>query len=162
MSDIKLGNLYEINKAIMSKQPVLSRQEVTNGLSDIAAFFTTDYNLTVESIENGWDKEINWNFPKYYMLLCNEMRDYTLFKLGAQHDSTIRDVIAEQAIEDLRECFTNRNLDILSIEVKDNEQCVEIWVRGNENYQPLFSDEQTSGTYCYYLFPYDNGVLEYD
>ena len=52
---------------------------------------------------------------------------------------------------ELKDCFTARG-DIYSIELTQQEDALEIWIKS-------FSD---SKMYCYYLFPYDFGVIEID
>lgn len=75
----------------------------------------------------------------YLMMLCHEKRDYTIFKL-ASHLS------AGKAVEELKECIKNRG-SLVSVEMTD-DNAVEIWIKDFED------------AYCYYLFPYNEGVIE--
>ena len=76
---------------------------------------------------------------KYYCLLCREKYDFTVFHF--------KDV-EEKFNKALFECLTNRG-NIKSIEEDTNSNEVyEIWI------------EKDDDIFAYYLFPYDNGVLE--
>lgn len=84
---------------------------------------------------------------KYFMLLCHDARDYTVFNILESDDNT-NNVIATE----LEECFMTRG-DIYSIEISQSQKdALEVWIKS-------FSD---SKMYCYYLFPYDFGVIEID
>lgn len=75
----------------------------------------------------------------YYMLLCHDRRDYTIF-----HTNTITNSIWK----DLYECLHNRG-NIMSIDETEDKGAIEIWL--------LIEDE----AYCYYFFPYESAVVEY-
>lgn len=93
---------------------------------------------------------IKKNKNKYYMLLCNDRRDYTIFNI-----EKVSNVIS--VANDIIECLINREFDILSIE-KDAAGGIEIWVRGEA---PGPTSELTMQAFAYYFFPYDMGVIEY-
>ena len=82
------------------------------------------------------------------MLLCHELRDYTIFNLdktntwAAAHYENV-----QLACSDIIECMTNRGT-IISIEDQPDNTW-EIWIRNPE------------GCFAYYLFPYGEAVLEY-
>ena len=57
---VVMGSLYDMNKTIVKDMPALA-EGVINSKKEIIKNFITDTN----------------NF--YYMLLCNERKDYTLF-----------------------------------------------------------------------------------
>lgn len=78
----------------------------------------------------------------YSMLLCHEERDYTLFRV-------LPHTFLTPVAYDVIDCLKNRGT-VISIETLD-DGCIEAWIKK--------ADEQC---YCYYLFPYDNGVLDYD
>ena len=82
------------------------------------------------------------NNKKYHMLLCHERRDYTVFNLD-ENSITSPMMAASETIG----CCTDRG-EILSIEKTDDDIAFEIWVS--------IDDEP----YCYYLFPYDEAVIE--
>ena len=77
----------------------------------------------------------------YFMLLCNEAKDYTIFKIN-NHASV------EKATEELKECLLNRG-EVLDIsKVDEIQEAFEIWIKMNND------------AYCYYLFPYDEAIIE--
>lgn len=89
-----------------------------------------------------YSASLNLIEKKYLMLLCHERRDYTLFNLD---HATVRDLN-----KDLIECLKVRGL-VTSIDnLKDGNY--EIWIR----------DKSTKEDFCYYLFDYENGVIEYN
>ena len=79
---------------------------------------------------------------KYAMMLCHEQRDYTVFALD-NFSLTAPHTAAKEVIG----CCINRG-SILSIEKTEDGVAIEIWIN--------IDDEP----YCYYLFPYDEGVIE--
>ena len=121
MGEVSLGTLYDINKNLMKKEKKLSYPVLTNKLKQVTKFFK--------------------NNKMYFMLLCNEAKDYTIFKIN-NHAS------AEKATEELKECLLNRG-EILGIsKVDEIQEAFEIWIKTNND------------AYCYYLFPYDEAIIE--
>ncbi len=98
--------------------------------------------LQLASIQMKLEDWFNWQIDGYAMLLCHERRDYTLFHLYQKANKNPPAVAAKE----LMLCLKNRG-EILSIE-EDSNQAWEIWLR--------IDDEP----YCYYLFNYDEGVIE--
>lgn len=122
MSDVKLGTLYDLNKTAVAADKPLKKHEIKDKLKDIKSFF-------------------NEKSDQYFMLLCRERYDYTIFNFcNGKNDFALT-----HSINDLQECLENRGA-ILSIDLVDN--AYEIW---------LMIDGEM---YVYYLFPYDIGVLE--
>ena len=80
---------------------------------------------------------------KYWMLLCHERRDYTVFNL--QGEVTVRNIN-----KDLIDCLKNRGI-VLAID-KQPDGAYEIWIR----------DKKTKDNVIYYLFNYEFGVIEYE
>ena len=76
----------------------------------------------------------------YMMLLCHERRDYTIFHI-TNTDKKI-------ATKEISETLYNRGKILLVDKQKDGSW--EIWIR----------DSLTDENFAYYLFPYDNGVVE--
>ena len=76
----------------------------------------------------------------YMMLLCHDRRDYTIFHI-ANADKKI-------AAKEISETLHNRGKILLVDKQKDGSW--EIWIR----------DSLTDENFAYYLFPYDNGVVE--
>ena len=121
MGEISLGTLYEINKNLMKKEKKLSYPALTNKLKQVTKLFK--------------------NNKMYFMLLCNDAKDYTIFKIN-NHSS------AEKATEESKECLLNRG-EILGIsKVDEIQEAFEIWIKTNND------------AYCYYLFPYDEAIIE--
>lgn len=85
----------------------------------------------------------NWKIDSYAMLLCHERRDYTVFHLYEKQNPNPPALAAKELIG----CLLDRG-DILSIEETEDKQAWEIWLKIAEQ------------SFCYYLFPYDNAVIE--
>ena len=79
-------------------------------------------------------------FNHYYMLLCNDRKDYTVF-----HTTVLED--KHSVPNELMECLTNRGL-IYGIDRTEDGVAIEIW---------LMIDNEP---YCYYFFPYDEAIVE--
>jgi hypothetical protein len=129
-SEVSLGNLYEMNQQLMSNEPAATEAEIQLAKEHLRAWLTHNF------------------LQKYFMLLCHDLRDYTLFNL----DKTDTWKIAQpkaifSAANDILECMSNRG-EILAIEEQDGNTW-EIWIRNDE------------GCFAYYLFPYGEAVLEY-
>ena len=76
----------------------------------------------------------------YMMLLCHDRRDYTIFHI-ANTDKKI-------AAKEISQTLYNRGKTLLVDNQKDGSW--EIWIR----------DSLTDENFAYYLFPYDDGVVE--
>lgn len=118
MSDVVMGTLYDLNKNAMQNEKELSPSALRKKLTDLRLYF----------------------FKKgYFMLLCHEQRDYTVFNITADNKVGV-------AAEDLKECLLNRGK-ILAIDETEDKMAYEIWLRINgENF-------------VYYLFPYDQAII---
>ena len=118
-TNIGLGSLYEANQELMKKEKEMSKSETLEAVKKTMALFN--------------------NGQKYFMLLCNDRRDYTVF-----HRNSIK--VFNSPDNDLADCILNRG-SLLAID-ETNEGNFEIWIK-------------IDGTpYCYYLFPYDFGIIE--
>ena len=84
----------------------------------------------------------NWKVDNYAMLLCREQNDYTIFHLYENQNPNPCAIAASEFIG----CLTDRG-DILSID-ETEDGAWECWIKIGEE------------PYCYYLFPYDNAVIE--
>jgi hypothetical protein len=123
MAELDLGlNLYDFNKQGMSQEspldPIILFNKTKDTILDI---------LTVKDTH-------------YWMLLCNERKDYTLFNLI--------DPDVDSFTADLVETLKNRGW-VLSID-KQEDGNFEIWIR----------DPDTKENFVYYLFNYNYGVVE--
>lgn len=123
MAEVGLGTLYDMNKAIIEQQGKMSKTAFNDKLNGLV----TDFFKATDNT--------------YYMMLCNEQRDYTVFRISEFE-------VISKAVQELKECIENRGA-VMSIE-KDKNGAIEIWIKD-------MSDEQN---YCYYLFPYDTAIIE--
>lgn len=94
--------------------------------------------LCKKATEDIWHT-FNQGCYSYWMLLCRERNDYTIFRLG----DSISDF--ESA---LFECLNNRGK-VLDI-TKQPDNNYEIWIR----------DFDTNDNVAYYLFDYNNAIIE--
>jgi hypothetical protein len=126
MSDISLGTLYDVNKNLVLKNEI----ELTDGVLNSKKEIITNF---MRQIDNS-----------YYMLLCNEKKDYTVFKMSDKdNDNSIREIVSIL----VDECLKNRG-EIRGIDVTKDKGAIEIW---------LIIEEEA---YCYYFFPYDAAIIE--
>lgn len=133
MGEVNLGTLYDMNKMAMAEAPAMSADEIKAAILNMADVYN----------ENG-----NCEFH-YYMLLCRDIYDFTLFS-NAECGRMLR---TTSFTADLTECLVNRG-EVLSIEKVENEgKAFEIWMR------LVNPDTAESAVFAYYFFPYDNGVI---
>lgn len=132
--NVEIGTLYDVNKNLVEKNiEILTEEEIDNKRTLIQDFISKTNN-------------------QYYMLLCNDKKDYTVFHRNKNKNGQYWDV-CEGYVGDridkilTKECLPNRG-DIKSIELTKNKDAIEIWI----------SIEQES--FCYYFFPYDNAAIE--
>lgn len=129
-SEISFGNLYDMNKQLMEKEPAMNDLAIANARAHIRRWLETNFTA------------------KYFMLLCHELRDYTIFNLDKTNSwKQIPTVTSYAAVKDIIECMTNRG-QLLSID-QQQDGVWELWIRNPE------------GCFAYYLFPYGEAVLEY-
>ena len=126
MAEVELGSLYDFNKQLMKNEKPL----------DPIAFNTKIKEIGIELWELMEDCGV-----QYWMLLCHECRDYTLFNI-------IGAVDADPIIKELKLTLTNRG-QILAMD-KQPDGAWEIWIRN------IDTDEDSA----YYLFNYQQGVIE--
>ena len=120
-TNVELGTAYDINKNLVKKY---------------------EHELTKEELvekEKMVDEFTREKFDNYYMLLCHDRRDYTIFHTTVKEGSVYLD---------LKECLINRGK-IYGIDRTEDECAIEIWL--------MIDDEP----YCYYFFPYGSAVVEY-
>lgn len=121
---IVMGSLYEMNKTIMNSAPALTKDEIEKKRIELQ------------------DKFFNKGTGRYYMLLCNERKDYTVFHLS--FSGTLSCI---QASYDIIECLKNRG-EITAIDYMEETGAYECWIR------------RSGISYMYALFPYDAAVIE--
>ena len=124
MSEVNMGTLYDINKVAIEKEGALNRPTFLNKIKEVEKYC----------------REKTTTKNHYFMLLCNELKDYTVFNFMSNNFI--------QAAEDVRECLLNRG-EVYSIERTEDNIAMEIWIK--------YDDDEL---HCWYLFPYDNGVIE--
>lgn len=125
MSEVNMGTLYDINKVAIEKEGELNRPTLLRKIKEVESYFA-------EKVGQG---------NQYFMLLCNELKDYTIFNF------IYNDFM--QAAEDIKECLFNRGT-VYSIERTEDKVAMEIWIKYEDD------DE----LHCWYLFPYDDAVIE--
>lgn len=128
----KMNPNTEINLGNLYDMNKQLMEQVGEPISELALY---PYQTKIED----W---FNWNIDSYAMLLCHERRDYTVFHLYEKQNSNPPAIAAKELIN----CLLNRG-EVLSIE-ETNDKAWEIWLRIDKE------------VYCYYLFNYDNAVIE--
>lgn len=121
-SKVSIGTLYDLNKAAVIKEISLTGDKLEEKKPAIIDFLK-DKNNT------------------YYMLLCNERRDYTVFRL--KEENSINDLV--NCLVD--ECLLNRGL-VKGIDITKDQEAIEIWLSIEEE------------AFVYYFFPYDSAIVE--
>ena len=126
MSEIEMGTVYDLNKQLVKKEEKeLSNSKLREKKKTIMSFA---------------DKSKN----NYFMLLCNERKDYTVFNLYTDKMYEQLETMANILVD---ECLKNRG-EIRAIDITEDKGAIEIW---------LIIDEEA---YCYYFFPYGQAVIE--
>lgn len=111
--------MYEINKNLMKEDKPLDPIAI---------------NIAVKKTADG----VLASFKKYWMLLCRERNDYTVFIVNGSNNLE----------KELKETLLNRGY-LLSID-KQEDGNFEIWIR----------DSITEENFVYYLFDYTFGIIE--
>ena len=126
-TEVAIGKLYDINKNIILNNETKLSEGTLNSKKEIIKNFLANTK----------------NF--YYMLLCNERKDYTVFDFHMCGNVTNeKRMDCANCLVD--ECLTNRG-EIRAIDLTEDKGAIEIW---------LVIDNEA---YVYYFFPYDNGVI---
>jgi hypothetical protein len=124
--------MYELNKSILLNERAMKPVEIKDALRKIKIF--------ISSVSD-----------KFFMLLCREKNDFTLFAMYNKTDVSLNITGA-----DIHECLSNRG-EILSIEPTENKDAFEIWIKTNDVNE---AGEVVEDVSVYYFFPYDAGVIE--
>jgi hypothetical protein len=125
-TEASLGNLYDMNKIfIKDHEPELTEGNLNSKKQILIDFI----------------KKCNNN---YYMLLCNERKDYTVFRWKDLNSALAPFEIANILVD---ECLKNRG-SIRGIDLTQAKDAMEIWL--------VIDDD----AYVYYFFPYDAAVIE--
>lgn len=132
------ATLYDLNKQIINQtENPMTDEDLYDALDYIVAPFFK------KNIEQRINKEDFDNC--YFMLLCKEDNNYTLFNVRNYLDFHEPILIA---CDELRICLKNRG-EVYSIENTEDNYAIEIWLK-----------DADKGMLCYYLFPYNEGVIE--
>jgi hypothetical protein len=122
--ELSLGTLYEANKKLVEQyEPVLTNEQLEEKQELIADFILETKN-------------------KYYMMLCHDKKDFTVFTIVSEDDGNM---IAAEIL--IKECLPIRG-NTKSIELTENKDAIEIWISIDGE------------SYCYKLFPYDAAIIE--
>lgn len=126
MSEINSGvSLYDLNKDLMKKNgKALTKKEIDKAKTTIYHFINSDTCF-------------------YYMLLCNERRDYTVFDFKEKKWPERSEDCVDCLVD---ECLKNRGEIYSMVEDKD-KNAIEIWLS--------IGDE----CYLYYFFKYEYGII---
>lgn len=135
---IEAPNLYEMNKQIIEQtEKPMPEEKVYDALDYIVSpFFKKNIEKRIK--DEGTDS-------CYFMLLCREDNNYTIFNVRNYLDFSIP---IKTACDELTICLNNRGT-VYSIENTEDNYAIEIWLK-----------DADKGMLCYYLFPYNEGVIE--
>lgn len=109
-------NIYDMNKSLIVQLPDINKKDLEAGKKKIN-----------QVASNG----------KYFMLLCNELKYYTVFNISDQGSEKIEDVVLD--------CINHFGATIKSID-NTPEGAIEIWIKKYKE------------AYAMYFFNYDEGV----
>lgn len=112
-------SIYEINKNLMKEEKPLDPIAI---------------NIAIKKAADG----VLSSFKKYWMLLCRERNDYTVFIITGSN----------KLEDELKETILNRGK-LLDISQQEDGN-FEVWIR----------DPETEENFVYYLFDYTFGIIE--
>ena len=123
MAELDLGTVYDFNKEAMKQFPVMDNEKLSDAINKMSTA------LMKKHKEN-----------PYFMLLCHERRDYTVFKIDNATLAALN--------RDFKDSLLNRG-SVLSID-EQQDGAFEIWIK----------DIMTGENFAYYLFNYTYGIVE--
>lgn len=132
MAELSMGTLYGANKSIMNTK--------IDGTDEYR--FKKLNHIQLAGAQKKIEDFFNWKCDCYGMLYCREKSDITIFHMYENQNPNPPALAAKECLA----CCTDRG-QIISIEEQPDGN-FEIWLR--------IDDEP----YAYYLFPYDNAVIE--
>ena len=124
MAEIGIANLYEYNKNRVNLLPILSDFKREKAIEKIKTFMCNKNN-------------------KYYMLLCRDRNDYTIFKTDNTPEGNLYNIKVA-----LNEVLPSRGGIIKEIEYDEVSSAYEVWI--------TIEDE----SFMYLFFPCDNFVID--
>ena len=117
MSELEMGTVYDLNKQLVQKEEkALSNSKLREKKKTIISFAEKCKDI-------------------YFMLLCNERKDYTVFNLYTDCMYEQLETMANILVD---ECLKNRG-EIRAIDITEDKGAIEIW---------LVIDGEA---YCYYF-----------
>lgn len=137
-ADEPLGEIGELTTA--SGIPSIDLYSMNQELISHLPVYTDEDMDKAEDVVHDW--VYNGHRANYYMLLCKELSYYTLFH------SADNCLIVEDFIRELWDVCSYLG-PIHDISVDDND-AIAIW-----------AEWEDTGVHCFYLFPYDKGVVEF-
>ena len=132
MAELNMGTMYEANKAVLNAKNTKTNEYQFKQLSHVE----------MAGLQKKIEDFFNWKCDCYAMLYCRERSDITLFHMYENQNENPPAVAAAECLG----CCTDRGELISAEEQEDGNY--ELWIR--------IDDE----VYAYYLFPYDNAVIE--
>lgn len=128
MANVNIGTAYDMNKQLYARVPRIPDKILKERQRRMVAW-------------------IDYTGNKYYMLLCRERHDYTVF--ARLHDSTGDN---RKLIDEVVGLLRDRGA-LVDITYDEKSSAYECWVsiKDVDNKEEVF---------MYYLFPYDWGVIE--
>ena len=98
--------------------------------------------LELAAIQKKFEDFFNWQCDSYGMLYCRDRSDFTIFHMYENQNPNPPAIAAKECLG----CCTDRG-EVLSVEEQPDKN-YEIWIRIDGE------------AYAYYLFPYDDAVIE--
>ncbi len=128
MAEIEAGNLYDMNKSLVAKYEKQLKGKALQNRIDRAVIPYLREKMKNES---------------YFMLLCHEKRDYTVFHISDNENAM------DEIIKMLKVCLLNRGA-IFGIDRTPDGVALELWIKYD-------GDGEMA---CYYFFPYTQAIVE--
>lgn len=132
MAELNMGTIYDVNKSVMN-----TRIEGTNEYK-----FKALNHVELAGAQKKIEDFFNWKCDCYGMLYCRERSDITIFHMYENQNPNPPAIAAKECIG----CCTDRG-QLISVEEQPDGN-YEFWIRIDGE------------PFAYYLFPYDNAVIE--
>lgn len=131
MAEFAIGTQYDIAKRALESgaiKPVTKPQSIRE-FANVGAWFATDMDF------------------KYFMLLCREAYDFTVFNMVTTNH--------HKAQQELQEVLESRG-QVVFIEYNHDSECYEFWVKCNDTLKAVTHESYV----MYRLFPCNEWVVE--
>ena len=132
MAELSMGTLYDANKILMN-----TKDEATQTYK-----FKPMNHLEITGAQAKLEEFFNQKCDCYAMLYCKEQSDITIFHMYENQNPNPPAIAAAECIG----CCLDRG-ELLSVEEQEDGN-YEFWIRIEDD------------SFAYYLFPYDNAVIE--